>query len=65
MLEFFIIQADAEEFLTIAKSKQQGDEELNADLMKLFSSCAAGNVCPIQAVIGGIAAQEVMKVIIN
>lgn len=38
------------------------EEELNEDLLKQFASCAAGNICPMQAVIGGIAAQEVMKV---
>ena len=36
--------------------------ELNADLMRLFAYQATGNISPMQAVIGGIAAQEVMKV---
>jgi len=30
--------------------------------MRLFAYQATGNICPMQAVIGGIAAQEVMKV---
>jgi len=36
--------------------------ELNADLMRQFAYQVTGNICPMQAVIGGIAAQEVMKV---
>ena len=30
--------------------------------MRSFAHMAAGDVCPMQAVIGGITAQEVMKV---
>lgn len=35
--------------------------ELNTDLIRQFAYQATGNICPMQAVIGGIAAQEVMK----
>ena len=35
--------------------------ELDDDLMTKLSYVAAGDLCPMQAVIGGIAAQEVMK----
>ena len=31
--------------------------------MKLFAKTCNGDLCPMQAVIGGLAAQEVMKVI--
>ena len=37
-------------------------EELDEGLMKSFAYQATGDVCPMQAVIGGITAQEVMKV---
>jgi len=37
-------------------------DELSEDLMRKFAYQATGDVCPMQAVIGGIAAQEVMKV---
>lgn len=36
-------------------------EELDKDLMRQLSYSAAGDIAPMQAVIGGIAAQEVMK----
>ena len=34
-------------------------------MLSQFASCAAGDVSPLQAVIGGMAAQEVMKVNMN
>lgn len=37
-------------------------EKVDEDLMKLISFTASGSLCPMQAVIGGIVAQEVMKV---
>jgi len=36
-------------------------EELDEKLIMEFASQATGDVCPVQAVIGGVAAQEVMK----
>lgn len=36
-------------------------DELDESLMKEFSYSARGELCPLAAVIGGIAAQEVMK----
>jgi len=57
--------ADATQFVEIAKTLQReaagGDEALNEDLLRTFAHCCAGNISPLQAVIGGIAAQEVMK----
>lgn len=35
--------------------------EIDEDLMSKLSYVAAGDLCPMQAVIGGITAQEVMK----
>lgn len=50
-------------FLALARTLHGSSEEaLNEDLLRQFASCAAGNISPMQAVIGGIAAQEVMKV---
>jgi ubiquitin-activating enzyme E1 len=37
-------------------------DELNKNWIKLFSKTCQGDLCPMQAIIGGIAAQEVMKV---
>ena len=36
--------------------------EADEELLKLFSFGALGNLSPMQAVLGGIAAQEVLKV---
>jgi len=61
-------QVDGDAFIEIAQqinSAWTSDvkcSELNADLMRQFAYQATGNICPMQAVIGGIAAQEVMKV---
>ncbi len=35
---------------------------MNKHWIKLFSKTCQGDLCPMQAIIGGIAAQEVMKV---
>uniref|UniRef100_A0A3B3DJK4 E1 ubiquitin-activating enzyme n=1 Tax=Oryzias melastigma TaxID=30732 RepID=A0A3B3DJK4_ORYME len=59
--------ADGEELLNLAKevnSAQTGSakvEELDEDLIKKVSFLAAGDLSPINAFIGGVAAQEVMK----
>lgn len=44
-----------------ANSKAKVDD-YSEELLHEFSYSACGNLCPIQAFIGGIAAQEVMKV---
>lgn len=55
-------QDDVLNFLALARTLHGSSEEaLNEDLLRQFASCAAGNISPMQAVIGGIAAQEVMK----
>lgn len=61
-------QADGEELLTLAKelnSAQTGSaklEQLDEALIKKMSYVAAGDLAPVNAFIGGLAAQEVMKV---
>lgn len=63
-----MFQADGDELLNLAKevnSAQTGSakvEELDEDLIKKVSFLAAGDLSPINAFIGGVAAQEVMKV---
>lgn len=58
----FILQADADEILQLTSSLKTEDVELNEEVIRLFASGAAGSLSPMQAVIGGIAAQEVLKV---
>lgn len=63
---FMCCQADAEEFLKVvadvnAKAEAKV-EEVDADLMREFAYSSSGDICPMQAFIGGITAQEVMKV---
>ncbi|KAH9488201.1 E1 ubiquitin-activating protein [Bulinus truncatus] len=58
-------KADAEKFVGIfkevnANSKAKVDD-FNEDLLHEFAYSSQGNICPIQAFIGGIAAQEIMK----
>uniref|UniRef100_A0A8C5HKI7 E1 ubiquitin-activating enzyme n=1 Tax=Gouania willdenowi TaxID=441366 RepID=A0A8C5HKI7_GOUWI len=60
-------KADGDEFLTLAKqlnSAQTGSaavEQLDESLIRKISYVAAGDLAPINAFIGGLAAQEVMK----
>lgn len=58
-------KADADAFLAIAKdinSKSAAKvDDLDETLMREFAYTARGDICPLAAVIGGIAAQEVMK----
>lgn len=63
-----MFQADGDELLTLAKelnSTQTGSakvEQLDEALLKKLSYVAAGDLAPVNAFIGGLAAQEVMKV---
>lgn len=63
-----MFQADGDELLTLAKelnSAQTGSakvEELDEALLKKLSYVAAGDLAPVNAFIGGLAAQEVLKV---
>ena len=66
--DYCVFQADGDELLILAKevnSAQTGSakvEELDEALIKKMSYIAAGDLSPVNAVIGGVAAQEVMKV---
>ena len=66
-----VLQSDGDAFIEIAQqinsawTSENKCTELNTDLMRQFAYQATGNICPMQAVIGGIAAQEVMKVSFN
>ncbi|XP_071033446.1 ubiquitin-like modifier-activating enzyme 1 isoform X2 [Parasteatoda tepidariorum] len=55
---------DADDFLSIVKdlnSKTANPVDLNDDLIRRFAHISEGDLCPMQAVIGGITAQEIMK----
>ncbi|XP_066144924.1 ubiquitin-like modifier-activating enzyme 1 [Euwallacea fornicatus] len=53
---------DAAEFLAIAEANvNSGDSEINSDLLETFAKVSAGDLSPINATMGGIVAQEVMK----
>lgn len=55
---------DGREFVNLAQSivKEEGlNVDLNSELLELFCKVSSGNLCPINATIGGIVAQEVMK----
>ncbi|XP_006004027.1 ubiquitin-like modifier-activating enzyme 1 [Latimeria chalumnae] len=60
-------QADADDLLTLTKavyekaSPSTKPETLNEDLIRKVAYMAAGDLAPINAFIGGLAAQEVMK----
>lgn len=56
--------SDATEFLALAKScsvSGGNDTEINAQLLETFAKICAGDLNPMNATIGGIVAQEVMK----
>ncbi|XP_047125803.1 ubiquitin-like modifier-activating enzyme 1 isoform X1 [Hydra vulgaris] len=58
-------KVDISRFLEVAKEvNDKVDakvEQIDEQLLSEFASQAAGDICPMQAVIGGMAAQEVMK----
>ncbi|UJR08635.1 hypothetical protein I4U23_012894 [Adineta vaga] len=62
-------EADADKFyqivekLNIENREKPFTDELNKHWIKLFSKTCTGDLCPMQAVIGGIAAQEAMKAV--
>lgn len=62
-----MLQPDADKFLALAKALNSEMsaklEELDEALLTEFAMQLKGDLAPMQAVIGGIAAQEVMKVI--
>lgn len=55
---------DASAFVTLAKSVAVdggNDTEINADLLEIFAKVSNGDLNPINAIIGGVVGQEVMK----
>ncbi|XP_063605255.1 ubiquitin-like modifier-activating enzyme 1 isoform X2 [Penaeus indicus] len=58
-------EEDAEKFLNAFKEVNEGHpakvEDFDENLVKQFAKIASGGVAPLDAVIGGIVAQEVMK----
>ncbi|XP_072747633.1 ubiquitin-like modifier-activating enzyme 1 [Anoplolepis gracilipes] len=57
-------QADADKFIAIAeevKNIYRFDIEINGELLRTFAKVSAGSLNPMNATIGGIVAQEVMK----
>lgn len=68
---FCPLQSDADELLALAgevnaaQSDSAKQEELDQALLKKLSCVAAGDLAPVNAFIGGLAAQEVMKVIVS
>lgn len=55
-------EEEADAFLAMAKGMSCGDDtDIDVDLMKVFAKISSGKVPPLDAAIGGIVAQEVMK----
>ncbi|XP_041348833.1 ubiquitin-like modifier-activating enzyme 1 [Gigantopelta aegis] len=58
-------KSDADSFLKIFKEVNESSsakcEEIDEDLIREFAMTCQGDICPIAAAIGGIAAQEIMK----
>lgn len=57
------VVGDAAEFVTLCKERagELKVEEIKEELLEIFAKTSAGDLCPVNAVIGGISAQEVMK----
>ncbi|XP_055882434.1 ubiquitin-like modifier-activating enzyme 1 isoform X2 [Biomphalaria glabrata] len=58
-------KADAETFISLFKEVNDKSSakvtDYNEELLQEFAYSSQGNICPVQAFIGGVAAQEVMK----
>lgn len=57
-------QEDAKEFVALAKTvnkERSNDVEINTELLETFAKISAGDLNPMNATIGGVVAQEVMK----
>ncbi|NXY59258.1 UBA1 enzyme, partial [Callaeas wilsoni] len=53
--------ADAERVLELARSLGAQHGPLDEDIVRAFASVSAGDLCPVAAVVGALAAQEVLK----
>ncbi|XP_050169022.1 ubiquitin-like modifier-activating enzyme 7 isoform X2 [Myiozetetes cayanensis] len=54
---------DAEQMLELARSLGTQQGLLDEDIVRAFASVSAGDLCPVAAVVGALAAQEVLKAI--
>jgi len=57
-------QEDANEFVKLATDLNEANykyDNINEKTLRLFSATCSGQLCPMNAVIGGTAAQEIMK----
>ncbi|NXU50205.1 UBA1 enzyme, partial [Turnix velox] len=52
---------DAERVLELARNLVAQQGPLDEDVVRAFASVSAGNLCPVSAVVGAVAAQEVLK----
>ncbi|NXT58634.1 UBA1 enzyme, partial [Pluvianellus socialis] len=53
--------ADAERVLELARSLWVQPDPLDEDVVRDFASVSAGDLCPVAAVVGALAAQEALK----
>ncbi|NXA04997.1 UBA1 enzyme, partial [Sapayoa aenigma] len=53
--------ADTERVLELARSLGTQQGPLDEDIIRAFASVSAGDLCPVAAVVGALAAQEVLK----
>ncbi|NXA00736.1 UBA7 enzyme, partial [Nesospiza acunhae] len=53
--------ADAERVLELARSLGAQQGPLDEDIVRAFATVSAGDLCPVAAVVGALAAQEVLK----
>lgn len=56
------LQADTKRVLELAQSLGVQEGSLDEDVVRAFASVSAGDLCPIAAIVGALAAQEVLKV---
>ncbi|KFV73798.1 Ubiquitin-like modifier-activating enzyme 1, partial [Dryobates pubescens] len=56
-------QADAERVLELARSLRVQQGVLDENVVRAFASVSAGDLCPMVAVVGAMAAQEALKAI--
>ncbi|NXT38855.1 UBA1 enzyme, partial [Pelecanoides urinatrix] len=55
------VPADTERVLELARSLGAQQGPLDEDVVRAFASVSAGDLCPVAAVVGALAAQEVLK----
>lgn len=56
------LQADAERVLELARNLGAQQGPLDEDVIRAFTSVSAGDLAPVAAVVGAVAAQEALKV---